>query len=143
MYGVYDLILHNYGPDNYNGSVHIEVPDTMTASDIDELIRQISMKVASDLGVFLTAVSVYSRNTTSPQVSAMRAKVEDVVAQHKNLLGIHGFYVNPEEKTLRFDMVISFDEPDRAALFNQVTAEVCSLFPDFAFTTTMDSDFSE
>ena len=29
--GAYDLILHDYGPDSYNGSVHIEVPDTMTA----------------------------------------------------------------------------------------------------------------
>ena len=27
--GAYDLVLHNYGPDAYNGSVHIEVPDTL------------------------------------------------------------------------------------------------------------------
>jgi hypothetical protein len=29
--GAYDLVLHNYGPDTYNGSVHIEVPDTLSA----------------------------------------------------------------------------------------------------------------
>ena len=27
--GAYDLIMHNYGPDSYNGSVHIEVPDIL------------------------------------------------------------------------------------------------------------------
>ena len=26
--GAYDLVLNNYGPDSWNGSVHIEVPDT-------------------------------------------------------------------------------------------------------------------
>ena len=29
--GAYDLVLHNYGPDSYNGSIHIEVPDTLSA----------------------------------------------------------------------------------------------------------------
>ena len=29
--GAYDLLLHAYGPDTYVGSVHIEIPDTMTA----------------------------------------------------------------------------------------------------------------
>ena len=28
--GAYDLVLHNYGPDSYNGSIHIEVPDTLS-----------------------------------------------------------------------------------------------------------------
>ena len=30
VHGAYDLILHNYGPDKYLGSVHIEVKDTLS-----------------------------------------------------------------------------------------------------------------
>ena len=45
VHGAYDLILHDYGPDRYNGSIHIEVPDTLTADEIDELIRKIALKV--------------------------------------------------------------------------------------------------
>ena len=37
--GVYDLVLNNYGPDKFNGSIHIEVPDTYSAGELDELIR--------------------------------------------------------------------------------------------------------
>ena len=32
--GAFDLILNNYGPDNYLGSVHIEVSDTLSVSDV-------------------------------------------------------------------------------------------------------------
>ena len=39
--GAYDLILHNYGPDTYNGSVHVEVEDTLTPDRLDELSRVI------------------------------------------------------------------------------------------------------
>lgn len=33
--GAYDLVLNNYGPDSWNGSIHIEVPDTYTADKLD------------------------------------------------------------------------------------------------------------
>ena len=34
--GVYDMVMHNYGPDSYTGSVHIEVDDTISADQLDE-----------------------------------------------------------------------------------------------------------
>ena len=43
--GAYDLVLNNYGPDAWNGSIHIEVPDTYTADQLDLLIRKIQMAV--------------------------------------------------------------------------------------------------
>ncbi len=35
--GAYDLVLHNYGRDLMIGSVHIEVPDTLTVAELDKL----------------------------------------------------------------------------------------------------------
>ena len=34
VYGVYDVVLHNYGPDTLIGSLHIEVLDTYTAGSL-------------------------------------------------------------------------------------------------------------
>ena len=42
VHGVFDLILHNYGPDVKIGSLHINVYDTMSAYDIHGLTRRIS-----------------------------------------------------------------------------------------------------
>ena len=43
--GAYDLVLNNYGPDTWNGSIHIEVPDTYSANELDLLIRSIQTAV--------------------------------------------------------------------------------------------------
>ena len=32
MQGAYDLVLNNYGPDAWNGSIHVEVPETAISS---------------------------------------------------------------------------------------------------------------
>ena len=70
--GAYDLILNNYGPDTFNGSVHIEVPDTCTANELDELIRNIQTAVFRKHRVVLTAVGVYSVNTSNDEAARMR-----------------------------------------------------------------------
>ena len=43
--GAFDLILTDYGPDKYLGSIHIEVPDTLTAVDIDKISRRITKNI--------------------------------------------------------------------------------------------------
>ena len=42
VHGVFDLILHNYGPDIKIGSLHINVYDTMSAHEIHGLTRKIT-----------------------------------------------------------------------------------------------------
>ena len=69
--GVYDLVLNNYGPDAFNGSLHIEVPDTYSANELDELLRAITLRVYEEHNVILTAVGVYSVNTKDAHVIEM------------------------------------------------------------------------
>ena len=108
--GPYDLILNNYGPENYIGSLHIEVPDTINARQIDDLTRDITSKVLKETGVYLTAIAVYSLNTKDPVITDMHDQIQKIVLSNKNVMQMHGFYVNLEKKAIRFDMVISFDE---------------------------------
>ena len=62
--GAFDLILNNYGPDKYMGSVHIEVKDTLTTAEIDKISRRITKKIIDKYGITLHTVGVYSINTT-------------------------------------------------------------------------------
>ena len=141
--GAYDLVLNNYGPDAYNGSIHIEVPDTYTASELDELIRSITMKVYEEHQVILTAVGVYSVNTREDEAAQMRDRIYKEVRAQKYVNQVHGFYVNEEKKTIRFDVVVSFDAPDRRKVWAEVCEKVQQMYPDYTLMVAMDSDFSE
>ena len=141
--GAYDLVLNNYGPDAYNGSIHIEVPDTYTASELDELIRSITRKVYEEHQVILTAVGVYSVNTGENEAARMRDRIYEEVRAHQYVNQVHGFYVNEEKKTIRFDVVVSFDAPDRRKVWMDVCEMVQKMYPDYTLMVAMDSDFSE
>ena len=97
--GAYDLVLHNYGPDMTIGSVHIEVPDTMTAGELDVLEREIVNAVAQKTGVILTGISVYSVNTQDDKVADVHAGVRRIVMSQPYVLQMHGFYLDEAAKT--------------------------------------------
>ncbi len=141
--GAYDLVLNNYGPDHYIGSLHIEVPDTCTADQIDELTRKITREIYNKYKVLLTAVSVYSYNTKNPMVIGVRDKIEGIVKKCPNILQMHGFYMDEEEKTIRFDLVVSFEAPDRLEAFNSALEKVRKEYPGYTVTAAIDADFSE
>ncbi len=141
--GAYDLVLNNYGPDVYNGSIHVEVCDTLNADEIDSLTRAITAKVYQKEGVLLTAISVYSYNTKDPEVTQMRDKLVSILKENPNVLQVHGFYVEKEKKAMRFDMVVSFNEKDRGKLYQDMLRKAREAFPDYQVTAAMDTDFSE
>ena len=141
--GAYDLVLNNYGPDTWNGSIHIEVPDSCSAEQLDPLIREITMKVLREHRVLLTAVGVYSVNTKDPEIVEIRRRVNEIALSHPHVKQLHGFYLDREKKTLRFDLVVSFDAADRRKVCSEVTSEVREAFPDYELQVAMDADFAE
>ena len=141
--GAYDLVLNNYGPDAWNGSIHIEVPDTYSADQLDQLIRNIQIEVFKQHQVVLTAIGVYSVNTKDEEVIETRKKVREIVFANPYVKQMHGFYLTKDRKTIRFDIVVSFDAKDRNAVYEQVVSDVRKAFPDYQLQVAMDTDFAE
>ena len=141
--GAYDLVLNNYGPDTWNGSIHIEVPDTCSADQLDRLIRSIQTAVYKQHHVILTAIGVYSVNTRDEEVIETRRKVQEIVFSHPHVKQIHGFYLVKEQKSMRFDIVVSFDAKDRRAVYDEVVADVQKAFPGYTLQVAMDTDYAE
>jgi hypothetical protein len=123
--------------------LHIEVPDTLLADELDKLLRKIQVKVYKDHNVILTAIGVYSYNTQDPVAVAARKKVSELVTSIPGVLQMHGFYIDQAEKTIRFDFVVSFDAKDRSAVYRQVCETVQKEYPEHTLQIAMDTDFSE
>lgn len=141
--GAYDLVLNNYGPDAWNGSIHIEVPDTFSADKLDRLIREIQIAVYNKYRVILTAVGVYSVNTKDEKIAAIEKKVRSIVSSHEHVLQMHGFYLNEETSEMRFDVVISFNAANRRDAYMNIIKDVQNSFPDYKLQVALDTDFSE
>lgn len=137
--GAYDLIINNYGPNKNYASVHIELPDTMTVKEVDEMTRKIELNVYKHTGVILTGVGVYSYNTTNEEAAKIRNHIQNIVMSHDWALQMHGFYADTDKKSIRFDTVISFDVTPKEAV-NILNEEIQRAYPDYKLEIVTDVD---
>ena len=141
--GAYDLVLHDYGPDKYSGSVHIEVPDTLSASDIDIISRRITKKISEEYGIELHTIGVYSVNTKDKKINETKKTISKIVFAHKGILQMHGFYYNEIDKMISFDIIIDFKIQDREKLYKEIYNEVQDKYKDYYIDITLDIDISD
>ncbi len=138
--GAYDLFLNNYGPERVIGSVHVEVPDTMTAGEIDSLERRIAHKIFEEHGIVMTAIGIYAVNTTDDRIAEMRTRLTRMIMSHDGILQVHGFTVNDETKVIQFDVIVDYARTDRKEIFDHIAQEAAEMYPDYTLRLVMDID---
>ncbi len=140
--GVYDIIVNDYGPNKNTCSLHIELPDFMTVDQVDVITRHLQNRVLDAAGVIVTGVSVYSYNTKDDEAAAIRGRVTGIVLSHDWALQLHGFYADTVNKSLRFDVVMSFDVTVSEAL-STLYSELSSALPEYTVHITPDVDAAD
>ncbi|MBP3890543.1 MAG: cation transporter [Solobacterium sp.] len=143
VYGAYDLVLNDYGPDRLLGSIHIEVPANMTAEKIDALTREITATVNEKHKVILSAIGIYALNTTDHDAIDIETEIRKYVNAQPHVEQCHGFYVDRPNKTIHFDMIIDFDTPNRQAIYERILNDLKKKYPDYTFSVILDTDFSD
>ena len=142
VHGVYDLILHNYGPDVKIGSLHINVYDTMSAHEIHGLTRKITMYMIERHNIIMT-IGVYDIATGENRHAELQTKVAQILNAHKDIVQVHGFYYSEKVNLLSVDVIPDISVHDEAAFVSQLTSEIQPLMPDIQVVIVVDHNYCE
>lgn len=142
VHGVYDVVLHDYGPEQKMGALHVEVDDTLSAAELHRLTKHIQKLVRIEFGIFVT-IGFYAKHHEG---SGARHE-EEIVRQYVNTLegaiGMHGFYINHEDKMLSFDVVYSFSLARPISLREHLTEWLQEKYAGYDINIGLDRNFSE
>ncbi len=137
--GVYDFILHNYGPDYAIGSAHIEVDNTLSAKDVNGITKAVQRLVAQKYSLFLT-IGIYAVDVVDDD---MDRSIRQTAKNLPGVLQIHGLFVDHDRKFICFDAVVDFKVKDRQALREELQARLKTEFPDYQTEINLDVDYSD
>ncbi len=141
--GANALVLNNYGPNDWNGSIDIGVQDDYTAEELDEIIRDIQLEIYYKYHIELTAVGVYPINASNRQIINTKDEIRKIINSHKYINGIHGLYVDEVDKEIRFDLIISLDAEDRLKVLKDVVVEIKNHFPEYKIESFPNIDYTD
>lgn len=140
--GAYDLILHDYGPDKALGSVHVEIPDTMSAREIHLLTSSIQHTIYSKFSVMLT-VGIYAVHQADDDNFQLGQRIRKAMLTHQGAIGFHGLLINDQDKYLSFDVLLDFSSGDRSSLREAMEADIAEILPGYRAEINFDTDFSD
>lgn len=141
VHGVYDLTLHNYGPNKIIGTLHIQVNDDMNSRDIHRLTRRITLAVYEKYGIILT-IGIYASNDTG-DFKEIHKYVNSVCKSYKSIIEVHGFYVDEEINSISFDVIFDFDEKDNDRIVSEIIEKLKKEYPQYNYSIIIDTDFSD
>ena len=139
--GASALVLNNYGPNDWNGSIDIGVPEHYTAEELDEIIRDIQLDVYYKHHIILTAVGAYPINKTNRIIVNKKDDISKIIFSHEYIDELHGLYVDEIDKEIRFDLIISLDANNRLEVLEEVVRDVKKHFPDYNIEAFPNIDY--
>ncbi len=139
--GVYDLTLHNYGPNKIIASAHIQLDDQLKVRDVHRITRRIEIEIYAKYGIILT-LGVYASNDIK-EYKEIKNTINNKLKDYKNIIQMHGFYVDEELKQISFDLIFSFDEENPEQCSKEITNYLKTKYPIYNFSIILDADISE
>lgn len=105
--GIHDLILHNYGPDKFFGSVHVEMPSDFDVLYSHDIIDNIERDIMQEFGIMLS-IHYDPIEVNNERVTELKTIAETAVKRINADLTIHDFRVvdGPSHTNLIFDVVV-------------------------------------
>ncbi len=90
--GIYDLMVHDYGPGRYYASVHVEFSAEEDPQKARDLITYIEHDVLRELGVYLV-IHYDPVPVNDAEYNEMRQTVHSIIAEMNPDFVMHGFHI--------------------------------------------------
>ena len=139
--GVYDVILNGYGPNLTIGSLHIAVPDTMTAHQIHGLTRQIAEMMYANHGIVMT-VGIYANASGESEKAELQRTVVETLSREEHILEVHGFYCYDDGR-ISVDVVPDYSITDDHAFLQYLHEQLSVAVPGRPLSIVIDHLYSD
>ncbi len=108
--GIHDLIIHNYGPGNMIGSVHVEVDCTQDFLVIHDLVDEIERRIEKELHIIMT-IHMDPIQIDDVVVNSHKELMKEIITSIDPKLSMHDFRVviGPTHTNLIFDLQVPFE----------------------------------
>lgn len=142
--GIHDLMIHDYGPQNRFGSVHVEVSsseDIFISHDmIDNIEREIHAKLHIQMVIHMDPIDINDEETNT-----MRSYLKDMIVTIHPDLSIHDFRMvrGNTHTNLIFDCLVPYSvKLTNTQILRQIKENVATLDKTYYVVVTFDRAYT-
>lgn len=138
--GAADMMLHNYGPDAWSGSVNIEIDHKKTVGEIYEFIHKLQLNIYAEYNVVMV-FGIYAVDNDHGIIKEVRKNISSFVSNYDGVKSFHAVYMDPDSDLLYCDLVVDYSLRDWDELRNKFTNYMKELYPDRTMELVIETEF--
>ena len=123
-----DMMLHNYGPERYSGSVNLEISHEKTVGEVYQQLHQLQLRIMHEYKVTMV-FGIYAVDNDHEQIRQLRQEVSAFIQSHEHVRSFHALYIEPGTGRIYCDMVVDYDLKDWEGLKKEFTAYLAQRYP--------------
>lgn len=138
--GAVDMMLHNYGPDAYSGSVNVEIDHEKTVGEVYDFLHALQLRIMREYNVTLV-FGVYAVDGDHEEVRVIRQRIAEFVRAHEHVKSFHAVYLDPASPRLYCDLIVDYELHDWELLRRDFTGFMHESFPEHELVLTIETEF--
>lgn len=135
-----DMMLHNYGPEAWSGSVNVEIDHNKTVGDFYQFIHELQLRIMREYNVVMV-FGVYAVDNDHEYTKELRNKIATYIREKENVKSFHAVYLEPGTDRLYCDLVVDYNLRDWDELREDFGNYMKELYPDKELILTIETDF--
>ena len=135
-----DMMLHNYGPNTWSGSVNVEVDHAKTVGEIYQVIHKLQLKIMHEYKVVMV-FGIYAVDHDHEDVKTIRQDIDIFVLKNKHIKSIHAVYLDPQTNKIYCDFVVDHDLKEWNTLKEDFLEYMAKKYPNNEIELTIETEF--
>lgn len=136
----FDLILNDYGPDFYTGSINVEIEDERSIGEMYPILHEAQTKIYNKYNVFLV-FGFYSVDVDDERYIKIKSLLKNYKENERHIINYHGIVIDEKDKTIYCDITKDFDITGETIIEN-VNRILKEEFPEYNIHVNIDTEFS-
>lgn len=135
-----DMMLHNYGPDRYSGSVNIEIDHEKTVGEVYEVIHALQLEIMREFNVVMV-FGMYAVDNDHEDAKEARAYVAKFVRGRDHVKSYHAIYMEPGTNRFYVDLIVDYKLRDWDGLREEFTGYMKEKYPEKEIVLTLETEY--
>ncbi len=135
-----DMILHNYGPDSYSGSVNVELDCSKSVGEIYQTLHKLQLRIMHEYNVVMV-FGVYAVDNKTEDSKKMRKEIAKFVTGKEHVKSFHALYHDKKAKRIYCDLIVDYSNINWSELEEEFVQYMKELYPEESIELTIETEF--
>lgn len=135
-----DLILHNYGPGRYHGSLNVEIDHKKTVGEVYKHIHDLQLRIMHQYNVVMV-FGIYAIDNDNEDTALLRKRIAAYLHDHPDIRSYHALYIAEEEKAIYLDFIVDYGVADWQKVEDDFRAYLLNFYPDYRLELVVETEY--